>query len=795
MTVIVMGILLSGCLGTQYLKDDEYLLYRQKIKGEEQLKEEELSAFFRQEPNRRLPIIHIAPYVGFYQYGLQRFDTAKINRKIEKIRQKYDRKIELHEGQEKKVSKLLDKKERKIAKINRKLEEGNLWMRWGEPLAIYDDDLAKASQDQLSQFLHTKGFFHGNVVYDTTISNKLLTVTYHIHEGKPYTIDTLSYVSTDSALLRLVKAQADESLIQVGNNYDQDVLTAERIRIDELLKNNGYFNFSRQYINMRIDSTLGNRQVGIKTIISTPDGRNAHKVFEVDSVIFTADTDIPGMSGKRQSTVFDSVTYRYYEKKYSRRILNKRLFIRPNTLYSKQSTLETQRQLSNLDIFKFINVNYDTTGGKMMANIYTSPLKKFQTSTEAGLNVSQVGQIIPGPFVNLSLKVRNPFGGLEILELSGRAGIEGVPSATEQGNAFKSRELSGNLSLTFPDFIFPFSRNLKVGDMNPKTTVQTGYNFVNRVDYERANFKTSLSYNWQRIRKANYTFTPLDINVIDSKIQTQTFQDLLDSLKQIGNLILPRAFEPSFVTSSIFTVTYNFNNYGLSEEKASFLRLYVENGGLLLNFAGTDILDSLNLAHFKFVKLNTDFRQYVPMSKTSMFAYRFNLGAAFPYGGTVGLPYEKFFFAGGSNSIRAWPARRLGPGSHAPPNVDSEGYFDYQVEQPGEILLETSIEFRQHLFGYLHSALFVDAGNIWLIEPDPARPGGNFALDRFYKEIALGTGVGLRFDFSYLIARFDFGLKLYDPARDEGQRWIGQEFTLGEELQHFTFNLGIGYPF
>lgn len=787
-----MYALLSGCVGTQYLKEGEKILYNQKIKGVEQLNKEKLSDFFRQEPNRRLPIIPIAPYVGFYQFGLQRYDTAAIHQKIEKVQQKYNRKIVRHEGKEKKIIRIQSKLEKKTTKLNRKLQEGNLWMRWGEPLAIYDDPLAQASRDQLNQYLYTKGFFNGNVTYDTTVRHDLVTVTYYVNEGQPYTVDTLSYVSSDTAILQLIKKYPEQRLLQKGDNYDQEAITAERNRIDELLKNNGYFDFSRQYISIRVDSTLGKQEVGIKILIRAPENRSTHKVFAVDSVIFTADANIQGMSGERQVSAFDSITYRYYKRNFSRKILNRRMFIRPGALYSKQNTLETQRQLSNLDVFKFINVNYDTTGGQMIANVYTSPLKKFQTSTEAGLNVSQG---FPGPFVNASLKARNPFGGLEILELSVRAGIEGVPPVTEQRSVFKSTDIGGNLSLTFPQFLFPFSGKLRLGELNPKSRFQVGLNFVDRPEYRRENFKTSFGYSWQRAQKVIYNLTIADINYIDSKIQSEDFAQRLEELEQAGNLSLPRAFDPSFVTSTIFNIILNFNNYGSGNQKASYLKGYAENGGLLYNFFGTEILDSLNLAYFKFVKLNTDYRQYVPLSRNTTFAYRFNLGVAIPYGNTVGLPYEKFFFAGGSNSIRAWPPRRLGPGSFTPPNTDSEGYINYEVEQPGEILLETSVEIRRNIFGVIDGAVFLDAGNIWLIEEESARPGGDFDLNRFYKEIALGTGMGLRLDFSYLIARFDFGLKLYDPARIEGQRWIGQQFTVGEELQHFTFNIGIGYPF
>ncbi len=793
LVITLVAFVLAGCVGTRYLKGDQLLLYEQKIKGTDNLDKEKLEDLFRQKTNRRFPIIPFAPYVGFYQYGLKYYDKEAIQEEKQKVIQRLDRKIEQNTDHKKKTDKLIAKKERKITKLNRKLEEGNIWMRWGEPLAVYDSALTEETREVLNKYLQTKGYFNGKVTYDVNILNKLVSVIYTVQERKPYTIDTISYVSADTAITRIIYDNLENQAISQGDNYDQDELTAERTRIDELLKNSGYFDFSRQYISIFADTTLGDLRVATKFIIQEPEKRGYHKIFEIDSVIFNIDDNITEKTADRQTEVYDHITYRFYHNKYYKKILDSKIFIHPGDLYNKKNTLETQRQLSNLDVFKFININYDTTGGKMIANIYTSPLKKFQTSNEVGLNVSQA---FPGPFFNTSLKVRNVFGGLEIMEVSGRAGIEGVPPVTEQRNVFKSSEAGGTFSLTFPQFIFPFINRFTRGEINPKTRVQTGYSFVDRPEYRRSNFKTSISYSWQKQQKILYELTLADINYIDSRIQSDAFQQRLDELEAAGNKSLPRAFLPSFVTSTIFNTTFNFNNYG-SNTKASFLRLYLENGGLIFNYfnAFTNLLDSLNLQYFRFFKINTDYRQYAPVSRSTTLAYRFNVGIAAPYGGTIGLPYEKLFFAGGSNSIRAWPARRLGPGSSAPDSVDIDGYYVYLIEQPGEILLESSIEIRQKLFGFVDGAIFLDAGNSWLIKEDDTRPGGNFDLNRFYKEIALGTGLGLRFDFSYLIARFDFGLKVYDPARDLKQRWIGQQFTLAEELQHFTFNFGIGYPF
>ncbi|MEM8966247.1 MAG: BamA/TamA family outer membrane protein [Bacteroidota bacterium] len=823
----LVSLLATGCLGTRYLNEGEYLLYEQKVKGTQRINEGELADFYRQEPNRRLPILPIAPYVRLYQTGLKNYDPEEVDQEIKQVREKYNQKIDQAQrrGKDKKVRRFKRKQNEKLDKLEQKKEEGNLFMRWGEPLSIYDSSKAETTRRQMESYLHTKGFFDGEVSHSVRVEDRQVTSTYTIIEKEPYRIDSISYLSEDTTILNLVQNNLQKEAIQPNQIYDQDELGRLREDIENLLKNNGYYDFSRQYIEFQVDSTVGERKVKVFTLIREPAKRGYHKQFELDSIIFTTDADVRGYTSERRVTTYNDVTYRYHEYQYYKKILGRRVLIRKDSLYSREQTLETQRQLSNLDVFKFININYDTTGGEFIANIYASPLKKFQTSTEAGLNVSQG---LPGPFVNASLQIRNVFGGLEMLELSGRAGIEGVPPVVGQASnsgsgVFASREAGGNLSLTFPQFIFPLPERWKqsLGRFNPKTRLQTGYNYVNRPEYIRANFQTSMAYTWQKGQKSQYILTPLDFNFIDSRIRSDTFQTILNNSLETYGIPLNRSFEPSFVTSTSFTATFNFNNYGANsllgennQGTPSYLRLFFESGGTLLNFFGTQTLDDANLAYFKFLKFNPDFRQYITLAKDRTLAYRVNIGLAFPYNEDPDdqvLPYEKYFFAGGSNSIRAWRPRRLGPGSVNPDSVDSDGYFIYNLEQPGEILLETSIEYRQKLFGFVNGALFIDAGNVWRlrefqtdsdVEQD-RRGSAKFTLNTFIPQIAIGAGAGLRFDFSFLILRFDYGVKIYDPARrvydsdspEPTGRWIGQKFSPWEEISRGVLNIGIGYPF
>ena len=782
---------------------------KQSLTGAKKLDPERLSELYQQKPNRRiLKVIPISLYVSLYNFGSSVYDTAKIQQKKVAIGEKFDRKIAKHTDNRKKIGKLAKKKEKKLARKDQSLKEGNMPMRWGEPLAVYDSMLMKRTQQAFKEFTQSKGYFLSEVNPEIKKTGKRISVKYVINEGPEYILDSLILLTGDTAITNLIISNMDQSTLISGKRYDQEKLEAERIHIDNLLRNNGYYDFSRQYVRMDVDtSLLGDHKVALRTVINNPK-RGYHKVFRLDSVTFTTDADVATNLARRSSSAFNRITYRYFNPDYSRKILDRRVFIYPGDLYSKENTFTTQRQLANLDMFKFININYDTTGGKFIANIFTSPLDRFQITQEVGVNV-RTNQKQPGPFYNFNLKKRNAFGGLEILELSGRIGVDGVTSYSSNDNPGdviqNSFEYGGNVALIVPQFILPFSDKFKssIGDRNPRTRFSVGYDFIDRRDFTRDNLNLSWTYSWQKEQKVFYTLSLADLNLIDTRNESEAFSELLDASRETGTNFF-RAFERSFVSSMVFTSTFDFNQYGSYQNKSSYLRLLAESGGTTLNLTGTSYLNELE--SYKFLKFSADFRRHIPLntSTTSVLAYRVNFGVGVPYSDNNILPYEKNFFAGGSNSNRAWGVRRLGPGSFVP-DRDKDGILDYSDEQSGEMILEASLEFRKKLIGFLDGALFFDAGNIWTLSDDlneagePRRPGAKFEGDRFYKEIAIGTGVGFRFDFTFLVMRLDLGVKVYEPGRPEGQRWVLDDFTFGNidgtTDNPIAINIGIGYPF
>ncbi len=264
-------------------------------------------------------------------------------------------------------------------------------MQWGEPVSVFDSAMVTLTRERFHDYLFSKGYFQNRVSAKVATLGRFVNVTYKINTGPGYTIDSILYEMEDTTVLRIIKENRRQSLIKKGELYDQDNITRERERVDLLLRDHGYYDFSRQYIDFDVDSSFfyPEKKVALMMIVKDPAKRGYHKQFTVDSVNFVTDARIvvPGLTRKNRR--FRDIQYHYYTDNYKLNILSQRVFLRPGEPYSRSKTLNTQRQLANVDAFKFIDINYDTTKGKFIANISSSPLPRYEWSNEAGVNVTQ----------------------------------------------------------------------------------------------------------------------------------------------------------------------------------------------------------------------------------------------------------------------------------------------------------------------------------------------------------------------------------------------------------------------
>lgn len=884
------GIILTSCLGSKFLKDNEQLLAKQTVSGLSGSLKDDAKGLMETRRNSRLlfgfPMTHLAHIHQLGEHGVtygpnilrkklrlndlreiyqHQINQASSDKKRQHLIEKRDRiisrkeaKIASKEGKEpgiiikgydqekavrqkdeledkwdlkiagakseKREKKLRVRKAKKMDKKDRKIKQGNQLMRWGENMAFYNHNAARLSADNIKQYLYSKGYFNAHVTLDTSSYDSLrglkglgrsvrngfsriagtkhryINLEYEVKANQRYFIDSIEYEIEDPILAELVAENKRESPLE-KDYYDQEMLSQERDYIYDLAVNNGYYEFSKQYISFKVDSTLlGKDTLLVREIIRNPTDQEEHKIFYLDSIVFVSDASITE-TYERSIEKYGDVTFNLGKNKYSKKVLSWRIPLEQDDRYSRDQTIETQRQLSFLDNYKFININYDTTGGLFVASIFTSPFDKYQTSSEFGFSSTQG---IPGPFFNVNLKNRNSFKALEIISIDLNAKLQdlrnvgNIEQSTISGN-YTSRQLGGEISVDFPQFLFPLGRSFKnqIGQFNPKTRLSIGFGFEERAsEYTRLEYSGALSYSWQVQDKIRYSLTPAQVKWIDSN-NTPTFQAFIDTLVLEGNSFA-NAFVPAVVTSTSFEREQNFGNYGLGQQ-GSFIGAYAELGGYFNSLVSNSVLGS-GLQTFDYLKGNIDLRHIDRLSRKYNLAFRLNFGYAYAYGDKNALPLDKYFYAGGSSSIRGWKPRRLGPGSFAifeqDENDNDTEIVDYTQEQPGEILIESSIELRRDLVGFVEGALFLDAGNVWRSASNSQDPDNKsvFEIENFLSEIAVAGGIGVRFDLQFLIFRVDLGMKLVDPAQPKGERFVGDEI-FSNFGRNSEFNLGIGYPF
>nr|MBA3971764.1 BamA/TamA family outer membrane protein [Bacteroidota bacterium] len=639
----------------------------------------------------------------------------------------------------------------------------------------------------------------------------------------PYTIERVEYKIPDELLQYYVIADTSNCLLRPGKNYDVDIMQQERERITTELNNNGYYLFTKDYIYYEVDSTVSHHKVnitlGIKNFaykysdFSDSIVERTHQRFYINNIYIQPDFVSKKLDyAKKDTLLLEDCYILHTEKlKFKTRVLLNSVFIHKGELYQQKNVDNTYKRFSELKSFKTINIFFVRSSGDYLdCFIQLSPIPKqsFTLETE-GTNTGNGNLGISGSIVYQN---RNLFKGAEVLELRLKGGIE----AQRTGNAnsanisptaqFNTIEIGPEANVYIPRFLIPFQVKSSRRS-NPKTIFTSSFNYQRNTNYTRYITNLSFSYTWKETEKKRHTFSPLVINFV--KVQLQT--NFLDNIR---DLYLLNSFTDHMATSTRYTFIYNEQSIK-KEENFAFFKINLESSGNILRgfyntvnsvhpefFPKDDLgrYTSLDIVYSQYLRTDADFRYYLNLNEINKVVFRIAAGIGKPLLNFPSLPFERSFYSGGANGIRAWQARTLGPGSYN----DGE---DVSFGQIGDGQLEGNIEYRFKLFKMLKGALFIDAGNTWLQRKDPGRPGGDFQLDRFHQEIAIGTGIGMRADFGFFIIRFDVGLKVRDPKFAEDKRWVIQNLFDAEwkrvyrldnsnrKYNFVTFNLGIGYPF
>lgn len=831
LVVLFVVQILFSCKNNVPTNNNQYILWKNVFKGNQKVLDEELRLIipFSQKENSKPFELPITPRVWWYNFGLNNFSLIKNQRKLAES-------FEILSSEKAKPNpspRKIQKREKRIDRIQENINEGVSWF-WrniGEKEVLFSASIVEETAGKIKKYLDDIGYRDANVLFkiDTLALTNKVKVNYIIEEGVGYTIDSIQYIIKNEVVDSIMKANKNSSLIFSGNLFDTRKVDAEKIRIEQLLKNNGYYNFNNKYIlhgatNTERDEALFKTQKKgiLRFEILNPDN-SKHEQFTIEEVVFKAfDPNSSKNATKPDTIIFNDVKFIRIDKGIPLDLISERILSKPYTNYKLKDIMETQRQIGMFNQFAFTSTQIRTIGKNQLGVEYFAPLlEKYTFGISPGINnIYNDGTTFFGFGVPVSLIARNRFHKLETIEAAMRASYEGQPSpinSSSKPNIRGSLELGVNLNVTLPSNRFFGKSFNQLSLKNPRTILGLGYNYSEPFWGKRLNFRLNTNYSIQLNKNAFVYLSLLDANLINTSYSNnksgRDFYNGLVELQQQGNN-LKVTFDPQFVSS--LNANYVLNNQNPSKpfSNSKFFRLFLESGGTVLNFLenknrlgfiekifplnqAENSQDSIR-AYFRFLKINADYRRNVNITQKSSYAFRFNLGVTNPYGANRSLPFEKNFFIGGSNSMRAWAPRTLGTGS-SPSDTTLSGNT---IPQPGDILIETSIEYRLKVFrfaGDIQIAGFIDAGNIWKWHPNPAPnkiDKANFELNRFYEEFAVGTGFGIRWDLSYFLFRFDWGIKVVDPSRTLGQRFVLDEFTLRRNQTYgLNWNFGIGYPF
>ncbi|MGP1362281.1 MAG: translocation and assembly module lipoprotein TamL [Bacteroides sp.] len=757
-----------ACSSTKKIADDQYLVEKVELQIDNKpqdidIEDDELTRYIQQQPNTKL--------FGLFKFNLWLYNLGKQDK-----------------------------------------ETGfSGWLhRIGEPPVIYNSELARRSTQNIKTYLNSRGYYQANVSYTMNPKKKKkCSVTYYVTYNRPTQIESLRTQILDTTLRRLYDQSRAQALFRPADRLDAKLLENERIRLSRLFRNEGFYNLAPDQMGYLVD-TIGSPYNARLTLRIPNDSASSvqkavGKRYVIDSIkIYTQYSPIPqnlGLQNTLLTKSFDGLHF-YFEKKPSIRfpVLAPMLLMRRDSLLRIFQINKSQQNILALGVYQTASFDLHESSSPVRCygkdtiphfypincDIRLTPLKRQGYQIEGLLTTS--GSL--GTEGGFTYRHRNLFNGAEQLDVQIRAQAEAVLKKTALG--FKTAlELGINTSLTIPRFLLPFKSKEFVRRYAPSTRILFAYNYQRRPYYRRTIATGYLSYNWKGSSTTSHSVIPLEIDIV------KIFAIAPDFAERIRQSYLANSYISQLITLINYTFSYSDSSPN-SRFATTLLRLNLETAGNMLFSASkslkrpliNDTYQILELPFAQYIRGDINYSILFRTSKYSAWAGRVFVGIGYPYGNSKALPFEKRYFGGGANGVRAWHARDLGPGSYQ----DKKLSFPNQT---GDVKLECNIEYRTWLFWKFDGALFIDAGNIWTIKSADERKGAKFEWNRFYKEFAVGYGVGLRLNLGFFLIRLDTGIKLYDPVispdAEQNFHWIPieRDFSSNDFVLHF----GVGYPF
>ena len=725
------ALLVSGCSASKFVPEDDWLLDDVEIKSDDKGLDESLfMQYVRQKGNSKWFSLFKIP-LG--TYALSGRDTTKwINRKLQDI---------------------------------------------GESPVLFDSVQAALTCDDFAEVMRGLGYVRGKADYELEFGRKRkVKVIYNLHPGQRFHLRTIRYDIQDpgvGSLLSSVGAYG-HSRLREGMPFIVNELDAERERITDLLNNNGYFYFHKDFISYSADTVRGGSGVDLtlhlhKNLVDGGGGEMAHRRFTIGDIKYHAS------GGTERIPLRQSV-------------LDENTLIEPGKPYNAASLQKTYNRFGRLHIVKYTNIKFTE---RPDSNILDCDIG-ISSNKINSISFQPEGTNTAGDFgaaASLTYENRNLFRGAETFSVKLRGAFEAITGLEGYQNQ-DYEEYSLEARLVFPRFVVPFLSREFRRRSTAVSELSASYNLQNRPEFHRRVFTAAWRYLWDDVSgKRSYKFDLLDLNYIYMPWISSTFrEEYLDDVSN-RNSILRYNYEDLFIMKMGFGMS--FNN-GIDAYKVN-----VETSGNLLSgisraIGGKRNADGqytlFNIAFAQYVKADFDYTHLFRIDRNNSLTFHFGLGVAYPYGNSKILPFEKRYFSGGANSVRGWSVRGLGPGKFK----GTDGAIDF-INQTGDLKLDLNLELRTFLFWKIYGAVFVDAGNIWTLREYAEQPGGQFKFDEFYKQIAVAYGLGIRFNFDFFILRFDMGMKAVNPAYESSSEHYAifhPDFS-----RDFAFHFAVGLPF
>lgn len=662
-----------------------------------------------------------------------------------------------------------------------------------EPVLMSKVDL-EYNRKVIQNYVENKGFFNAESSADSTRIHKKAKANYAVNLHNQYKIKSVTFPKDSILLAKEIDTLKETSLLQIGKPYDLDIIKNERTRIDARLKERGFYYFNQDYLLVQVDSTVANHEVDLIVKIKNDIPIRAKNQYRINNTFVypsfnlrrdTVSTRIMDTLRHKDLTIIDNRTV------FKPFVFDNTLLFDKGDLYNRTTHNLSLNRLITLGAFKFVKNEFkvnDSLKNRLDTYYYLTPLPKKSIQVEALAKTNSANY--SGTELNVNWSNRNTFKGAELLRISAFGGLEAQVSG--QNNGFNVYRIGGEASLTWPRFIAPI--NMKSGSAYvPNTKATLGYEYQMRTKlYSLKSFNGSFGYLWKENERKEHNLKVLNVAYTSSNNVSDLYKSQI-----AANPSLQKVIDKQFILGT--TYSYTYTNTMLKNKKNNFyfkgeVDFSGNSAGLILGANDSATPKNIFGVPFsQYSKLEVDFRHYYNFGKETSLGSRIIVGAGIPYGNSEEMPFIKQFFIGGTSSIRAFRARSIGPGTFNGNTVTNT----FLPDQSGDIKLELNTELRATLYKFIKGAIFVDAGNIWLLNENTEKPGAKFSSD-FLKELAIGTGVGLRFDFNFLVLRTDFAFPLRKPYLPEGDRWVIDDINFGNSgwrKENLIFNLAIGYPF